>query len=369
MCGLYGWVWNTRLISPAQRATMATVLMVEMASRGRQSWGWFDPDVGVTMRGLGSVLRGVDVPSYHARASVAAHTRAPSTGEVTVENAHPFEFGRIMGAHNGVVSNHVELNAKHERKHAVDSMHIFDHLNRDMPLADIEAWGAVWWHDKRSPERIWLSRFHGGVLNVAIIAGKNGAHAGTIWASTSTAVDYAATMAGLDAQTKEVKIENNQTYYVTKDGVFDAERAIGISEKPMPVYQPVVSTHTPAPHMAAGRMQVWRNGEWGTGPETTQPPAPQSTAPPPLTKAERKRAKKEAVRTHILNADGACMACARAPLRLHCMQCQCSACWLGGYWAASGYDNGERLLACCRRAEMGLMCSHRASAALQARGG
>ena len=37
------------------------------------------------------------------------HTRKKTTGAITRRNAHPFRFGKIVGAHNGYISNHSSL--------------------------------------------------------------------------------------------------------------------------------------------------------------------------------------------------------------------------------------------------------------------
>ena len=37
--------------------------------------------------------------------SIIGHTRAATTGAVTTRNAHPFSYGSIIGAHNGIIDN------------------------------------------------------------------------------------------------------------------------------------------------------------------------------------------------------------------------------------------------------------------------
>ncbi|BAQ85355.1 glucosamine 6-phosphate synthetase [uncultured Mediterranean phage uvMED] len=61
--------------------------------------------------------------------SVIGHTRAATTGDVTIRNAHPFKYGHIVGAHNGMIQNWDEIKG-HKDKMQVDSEIIFSRLSR-----------------------------------------------------------------------------------------------------------------------------------------------------------------------------------------------------------------------------------------------
>lgn len=142
------------------------------------------------------------------------HTRRPSTGAVKVENSHPFIFGYVVGAHNGIVSNHEELNKKYDRKFEVDSMHIFAHLSEKRPLDDIRGYGAIEWWDGRD-ERLRLCFFAGGSLEVAEVRGF-----GIVWSSTQEHLRKAAEAAKIWGPTFRVSTFANDVYDVT-DGTLE----------------------------------------------------------------------------------------------------------------------------------------------------
>ena len=80
------------------------------------------------------------------------HTRAKTIGEVSVKNAHPFDFEEqgICGVHNGTLQGTSKLDGYQYQK--VDSEVLYNHLALNGPEDTFSkaegAFACVWWNDK-----------------------------------------------------------------------------------------------------------------------------------------------------------------------------------------------------------------------------
>ena len=217
MCGLFGYSVKED-IGQDKRSLLAAVLSVKMDLRGGDSWGLSRS--GELIRGMGLIAEGITARSLSKTRTLAVHTRKATTGTVTLDNAHPFAMGDVVGAHNGIIINHNALNVKYNRTCNVDSQHILLHLDEGKPLNDIEGWGTVWYYKKATPKRMYLFRSDSGDLSIFGIGSVSNCR-GVIWASTETAILAAAHLTGLTVFEYESKA--NTLYYMENGKMFYVE--------------------------------------------------------------------------------------------------------------------------------------------------
>lgn len=220
MCGIFGWDFNSQqadtAVSKSRRLVLATVLGMLNDNRGGDSWGFASP-TGVE-RGLSDIA-----PSAFLMAKnrlVMGHTRKRTMGAISIENAHPFEIGKIIGAHNGMVYNHTDLKRKYtdREKFEVDSMHLFAHINEDKDMAEIEGYGAIEFFEKTKPEKIYLCKMRQGDLSVVGVGKGPEDYDGVIWSSNKDHLKKALDISGLKAFSFDISDE--QVYFVNKGRLF-----------------------------------------------------------------------------------------------------------------------------------------------------
>jgi hypothetical protein len=175
MCGIFGFT----KVNQRTRA-MAPFLALAMEQRGQQSWGYaflthdnalhsnkFPDNIFHDWMKKGR-------PPRNSRA-IIYHTRAASMGAITRANAHPFTMktlggGTIVGIHNGVVTNHAELNNENDTKYTVDSQQIWHHLSKGLDTKNIKGWGSTccFIQDKADHDKSYMCflRFNHDCLNV-----------------------------------------------------------------------------------------------------------------------------------------------------------------------------------------------------------
>jgi hypothetical protein len=187
MCGLFGMSLKAGAMDPEKRA----ILLATLARKNDQRGGCSYSIVKIKEDSSYNIYRGLGEMANHCDQlldtnTLFAHTRQATRGAKTVENAHAFEIGNIIGSHNGMIHNYNELEKKYpDRKHfEVDSQHLFAQLNDDLPFDELEGYGAIEWIKKEDPSRIYLSKMRNGQLTIWGIGDREAAKTeGIVWSS------------------------------------------------------------------------------------------------------------------------------------------------------------------------------------------
>ncbi len=169
MCGIYGFGFGPNCkLTLNQRNAINKALSVLNDSRGGQSYGYFvldDQGAHVTKKGVGP-LGSSDSDTLGKYALGFAHSRAATLGSICEKNAHPFEIGDIIGAHNGTINNYYQMDQKYNRNFPVDSMHIFAHINEGIDLKELAGWGTIEFWNKNKPKEIIFAKIGMGDLAI-----------------------------------------------------------------------------------------------------------------------------------------------------------------------------------------------------------
>lgn len=220
MCGLFGWSLSQGGVIRLLDVQAPVILASANDTRGGQSWGWLDVYGDRVTKGLKRICRRSQVKAMEKCGSVMAHTRLATRGEVTPANSHPFSYGHVTGAHNGMIYNA-------DDKYTVDSEHLINLISKGKPSDHLRGYGVVTWVDSRKPKgRIYLCKLtQSGEISVANIKSKNGKILGAVYSSEKSALEQALTGLRYDI----MDVEAGRVHYLDKTGFYitKQERSLG----------------------------------------------------------------------------------------------------------------------------------------------
>lgn len=221
MCGIAGYSFKKGRIPNGQLSIIGAKLAQLNDDRGGHSWGTVRISRKgnvVVDKGLGDL--GASLWAIADTRTLMIHTRWATTGAKTVANAHPFQVGNILGAHNGMIYNHDELLTKYNRAYEVDSAHLFANLAEDKDFSDLEGYGSIEWIDRTQTNKINLAQLLNGELSVYYVGDVKDPD-GVVWSSDENHVIEALSCAGIaNAGGYDIKIGHvyqviNGTLYTT----------------------------------------------------------------------------------------------------------------------------------------------------------
>lgn len=158
MCGIFG----TILHSGRQKQDMGIMRALTLANRerGKESLGFFDSafdifksaDDPIDVLQTEACTEWLEASRRHSWFTVG-HTRYSTRGLVCDKNSHPFEYGDVIGSHNGIIDapNNFEVDSEY-------CIHLMNETKSDYQnaFADEMGYWTLSWFDRRD-DYLYLS--------------------------------------------------------------------------------------------------------------------------------------------------------------------------------------------------------------------
>lgn len=183
------------------------------------------------------------------------HNRFATQGKVSIDNAHPFEFDNVVGAHNGTVDKYSLKDFTDYKKYDVDSQIIYSHLSAttiDEVWANADGALALTWWDKRTNK---LNIIRNNQRPMSIIYSEDDKT--VFWASEAGMIYLAAHRQGIKLK-QPVEVPPNRLFTFS----FTADNKMRHTERDLPpfVKKPTVYHYGSAGYR--GGLDDWDDDYW-----------------------------------------------------------------------------------------------------------
>jgi len=139
MCGIIGLISDSKGVMAAEKRGFIKDSLVVDSLRGEDSTGIFTVDHDGTLQQFKSAMAGWDFINHRKvekimgsmmdKCLIVGHNRWATRGAINSVNAHPFHHGKIIGVHNGSLTNHEKLLVDGDH-FDVDSDAVFHSINK-----------------------------------------------------------------------------------------------------------------------------------------------------------------------------------------------------------------------------------------------